>query len=45
MRGEHAIGTLEEATKLAEATRRNAAPGEVAPSDSWQLAEPLSEVE
>ena len=45
MRGEHAIGTLEEATKLAEATRRNSAPGEVSPSDSWQLAEPLSEVE
>ena len=45
MRGEHAIGTLEEATKLAEATRRNAAPGEVAQSDRWQLAEPLSEVE
>ncbi len=45
MRGEHAIGTLEEATKLAEATRRNAGPADVTPDNVWQPAEPLSDVE
>lgn len=45
MRGEHAIGTLEEATKLAEATRRNAGPADVTPDNEWQPAEPLRDVE
>jgi len=45
MRGEHAIGTLEEATKLAEASRRNAGSADVTPGNDWQPAEPLSNVE
>jgi HD superfamily phosphohydrolase len=45
MRGEHAIGTLAEATKLAEATRRNAAREEVMLTEHWQPAEGLSETE
>jgi HD superfamily phosphohydrolase len=45
MRGEHAIGTLEEATRLAEATRRNASPDTPLISEHWQPAEPLSDVE
>lgn len=44
-RGEHAIGTLEQATRLVEATRRNAARGPVLPSDTWQPAQKISEVE
>lgn len=45
MRGEHAIGTLEEATRLAEATRRNARRGPALPAEHWQPAERLSDVE
>jgi hypothetical protein len=45
MRGEHAIGTLEEATRLAEATRRNARRGPPLSAEHWQPAEALTEVE
>jgi HD superfamily phosphohydrolase len=45
-RGEHAIGTLEQATRLADAVCRNAPePGAVSRSETWQRAEGLSEVE
>lgn len=44
-RGAHAIGTLEEATKLAAATQRNAARGPVEVTEYWQHADSLSEVE
>jgi HD superfamily phosphohydrolase len=45
MRGEHAIGTLEEATRLAEATRRNARRGPALPAEHWQPADALTDVE
>jgi HD superfamily phosphohydrolase len=44
-RGEHAIGTVEAATRLAEATRRNAARRPVTLTEYWQPAERLSDVE
>ncbi len=45
-RGEHAIGTLHEATRLADAVCRNAAaPGSVTRDDTWRRAGGLSEVE
>jgi HD superfamily phosphohydrolase len=45
MRGEHAIGTLEEATRLMAATKRTAAHIPVQRSEHWQPGEPLSDVE